>query len=126
MISRRLILAAAPALVIETNVRAADAMPPAQRLETMIRMRGSTDGHLVGGWLDAIRETIIASFNQRCPVAAFRRVPRPPEPCNPADARFALGIGQARPFKDQVRGRPALAIYEFTTSSLTGRRSRGP
>lgn len=59
MISRRLLLAGMPALAIARGAGAAEAMTPAERLRTMIRMRGSTDGHLVAGWLDAIRETVI-------------------------------------------------------------------
>lgn len=63
MISRRLILSAVPAFATARAAGAAEAMTPpmtpAQRLETMIRMRGSTDGRLVAGWLDAIRETVI-------------------------------------------------------------------
>jgi hypothetical protein len=64
MISRRLVLAAVPMVGLARGADAAPSMTPsmtpAQRLETMIRMRGSTDGTMCAGWLDAVRSTFIA------------------------------------------------------------------
>ena len=59
MISRRLLLASVPALVVAKGAGAAISMTPAERLQTMIRMRGSIDGRPCGGWLDAVRVTVI-------------------------------------------------------------------
>lgn len=58
MISRRLVMAAAPALALGARAGAAPASMP-DRLTTMMRMRGSVDGALVAGWLDAERSTVI-------------------------------------------------------------------
>lgn len=62
MISRRLVMAGMPALALGSRLAAAtpdvpDA--PADRLATMMRMRGSLDDRLVAGWLDAERSTVI-------------------------------------------------------------------
>ncbi len=59
MISRRVMLAAVPLLGAARSADAAISMTPADRLETMIRMRGSTDGRMCAGWLDAVRVTVI-------------------------------------------------------------------
>ncbi len=59
MISRRLLLAAVPAFTLANRVGAAMPATPSERLETAIRLRGSTDGRLCAGWLDAVRVTVI-------------------------------------------------------------------
>jgi hypothetical protein len=59
MISRRHILAAAPALALGSRLRAATPDATADRLAMMIRMRGSLDDRIVAGWLDAERSTVI-------------------------------------------------------------------
>ncbi len=60
MISRRSLMAGlAACAAIPSSALAAIAMSPAERLETMIRMRGDTSGGLVFGWLDAVRSTVI-------------------------------------------------------------------
>ncbi len=59
MISRRLLMAAAPALALGSRLGAATPEVPTDRLATMMRMRGSLDDRIVAGWLDAERSTVI-------------------------------------------------------------------
>jgi hypothetical protein len=59
MITRRHLVAAAPALALSTRLSAAAPDTPADRLATMMRMRGSVDDRIVCGWLDAERSTVI-------------------------------------------------------------------
>jgi hypothetical protein len=60
MIARRTLLAGlAVSAAVPRAASAAITMSPAERLETMIRMRGDTSGGIVFGWLDAVRSTVI-------------------------------------------------------------------
>ncbi len=59
MISRRLLMATTPALLLPARVGAVTMDDPAWRLDMMMRMRGSTDDRLCAGWLDAERSTVI-------------------------------------------------------------------
>ncbi len=59
MIARRTLLAGLAASAAVQRPGFAMTMAPAERLETMIRMRGDTTGRIVFGWLDAVRSTVI-------------------------------------------------------------------
>jgi hypothetical protein len=58
-ISRRVLLSGLAAAVAMPRSAFALTMSPAERLDTMIRMRGDTSGGIVFGWLDAVRSTFI-------------------------------------------------------------------
>ncbi len=59
MISRRHLVAMAPAMALPARLGAAPPDDPGDRLTTIIRMRGSTDDRLCAGWLEAERSTVI-------------------------------------------------------------------
>lgn len=59
MIPRRTLVAGAAAIAAAPRAGFAITMSPAERLETMIRMRGDTSGGIAFAWLDAIRSTVI-------------------------------------------------------------------
>jgi Protein of unknown function (DUF1838) len=59
MIARRSLLAGLAASAAVPRAAFAITMSPAERLETMVRMRGDASGGMVFGWLDAVRSTFI-------------------------------------------------------------------